>query len=159
MKTRRKLNGIIITSLLIGASAIATEGSVAITNAPDASSPAETRIKTKTATQPVDAQAAEVTTEEQTTTISATDVEENAQGEMPKTVIHDAEKALSKAGYNIKNVDGNLDPEAEEAIKEFQRSNELVVTGRLNEETLDELDVDYEDALEEKAERREAMSE
>ncbi len=76
-------------------------------------------------------------------------------GNIPARVIQDAERALSNKGFKISNIDGKFDSETEVAIKKFQKDNDLVQTGRLNSETLDELDVDFDDALEARNERQE----
>ena len=73
--------------------------------------------------------------------------------ELPSSVIKSAEQKLSEKGYTISKIDGVMDEETRSALEKFQIEEELKVTSMLNEETLDELDVDYEDAVEAKKDR------
>lgn len=72
---------------------------------------------------------------------------------LPASVIKNAEQKLSEKGYTITKIDGVMDAETRSALEKFQTEEELKVTSMLNEETLDELDVDYEDAVEAKKDR------
>jgi peptidoglycan hydrolase-like protein with peptidoglycan-binding domain len=50
--------------------------------------------------------------------------------------------ALAQRGFNPGEIDGNLDENAREALKSFQRDAQLEVTGTLNQATARELGVD-----------------
>lgn len=55
--------------------------------------------------------------------------------------IRQAQMQLNKRGFNAGPQDGVWGPETESAIREFQRSRGLEVTGRLNDRTMKELGV------------------
>ncbi|MGH7796445.1 MAG: peptidoglycan-binding domain-containing protein [Candidatus Binatia bacterium] len=55
--------------------------------------------------------------------------------------IRQAQMALNKRGFNAGPQDGVWGPETESAIREFQKSRGLEVTGRLNDRTMKELGV------------------
>ena len=111
----------------------------------------DTTMKPDTKTQRTDVTATETTdgaivTDDPSTTAAAT-------MELPSSVIKSAEQKLSEKGYTISKIDGVMDEETRSALEKFQIEEELKVTSMLNEETLDELDVDYEDAVEAKKDR------
>lgn len=59
--------------------------------------------------------------------------------------LSDAEKVqreLNNRGHNVGPVDGLIGPKTQKGIQEFQESEELIVTGEINQETLDALGVD-----------------
>lgn len=54
--------------------------------------------------------------------------------------VRQVQRSLNREGYSL-SVDGILGPETQAAIRSFQSDNDLDVSGRLNNETLSELDV------------------
>lgn len=82
------------------------------------------------------------------TTESSTMVEmDGRQVAMPSAIIKNVEEKLSRRGYTINKIDGVMDIETEAALKKFQTEQDLKITSKLNKETLEELDVDYKDAI------------
>ena len=60
----------------------------------------------------------------------------------PTAVAKQVEMALEQRGFNPGEIDGNLDEDTREALKEFQRETDLEVTGTVNQATARELGVD-----------------
>lgn len=52
-----------------------------------------------------------------------------------------AEQALKVQGFNPGRIDGKIDSETKEALREFQKRNDLAVTGDLDKETAEKLGV------------------
>jgi peptidoglycan hydrolase-like protein with peptidoglycan-binding domain len=55
--------------------------------------------------------------------------------------IKKAEEALKAQGLNPGPVDGKMDNQTEQALREFQKKNKLAVTGSLDQQTADKLGV------------------
>lgn len=53
------------------------------------------------------------------------------------------QEALSEEGHNVGANDGVLGARTSSALKEYQRNNNLTVSGKINEETLNHLGIDY----------------
>lgn len=53
------------------------------------------------------------------------------------------QEKLNDSNFPVGRVDGMSGPKTTEAIRNYQRSQNLEVTGRLNQETLDRMDIDY----------------
>ena len=70
--------------------------------------------------------------------------------DMPADVSeHDAmavEEALANNGYDPGRIDGMIDSDTQAAIREFQRDNNLAVTGTIDRETQEELRVSRYDS-------------
>lgn len=49
--------------------------------------------------------------------------------------VKNAQQMLDGLGYNIENINGTFDEETEEAVKSFQKENDLKVNGEIDEET------------------------
>jgi peptidoglycan hydrolase-like protein with peptidoglycan-binding domain len=75
----------------------------------------------------------------------------------PQPVAEAAEMALAQRGFNPGEIDGNLDENAREALKRFQRDANLEVTGTLNQATARALGVDL-NAGDQQANARQASS-
>lgn len=58
--------------------------------------------------------------------------------------VEKVQEKLNEEGYNVGQVDGLIGPKTEEAIRNYQESNDLASTGELNQETIDSLGVDIE---------------
>lgn len=59
-----------------------------------------------------------------------------------KKVVSDVQKKLNDGNFYLGSVDGIYGPKTRAAIMDYQRSEDLEVTGRLNQETLDSLNID-----------------
>lgn len=57
------------------------------------------------------------------------------------------QKRLSKLGFHTGGTNGNWGPDSETALKEFQQSHGLQVTGELNEATVKTLNLNFQDLL------------
>lgn len=55
----------------------------------------------------------------------------------PKPKARQIQLALKNAGYNPGKIDGRIGRQTKDAIRAFQRANNLPVTGKVNEETWD----------------------
>ncbi|HEU4340573.1 MAG TPA: peptidoglycan-binding domain-containing protein [Candidatus Binatia bacterium] len=65
-------------------------------------------------------------------------------GSTPTATSHEikrAEQALNVQGFNPGRIDGKIDGETKEALREFQKRNNLDVTGDLDKETAEKLGV------------------
>lgn len=58
-----------------------------------------------------------------------------------KTEVIALQDALAKAGYYKEKSTGNLGPKTRKALEEYQKANNLKVTGKPNEETLNKLGI------------------
>lgn len=58
--------------------------------------------------------------------------------------IRDAERALKAHGYNPGRIDGKLDSETKEALREFQKNHSLAITGELDHSTAERLGVEFD---------------
>lgn len=56
-------------------------------------------------------------------------------------LVENAQKRLTELGYEVGTADGKMGPKTVEAIKKFQQDQGLTVTGKLDEETRQKLDV------------------
>ena len=65
-----------------------------------------------------------------------------AQGSMHHAKVREAQQALQRAGFDPGPIDGMMGPKTAEALREFQNSKNVQVTGKLNEETLSALNID-----------------
>lgn len=63
--------------------------------------------------------------------------------DLRKAFISTVQSALGGAGCDPGGVDGDLGPKTLDAVRAFQKAKGLTVTGRLNAETMDALDVGY----------------
>lgn len=59
----------------------------------------------------------------------------------PSTVVREAQQALQARGFPVGAVDGQMSPNTQEALRDFQRRNGLSATGELNQETLAALNI------------------
>lgn len=64
-------------------------------------------------------------------------------GNLPEGQIEEIQTTLKDKGYNV-SVDGRWGPQTQAAIREFQSANNLSVTGNLDNQTLAELDLDFD---------------
>lgn len=55
--------------------------------------------------------------------------------------MRDVQQALKDRGFAIGPVDGEMSPNTQEALRDFQRRNGLAATGELNQETLAALNI------------------
>lgn len=62
---------------------------------------------------------------------------------MNKDVVKEVQRKLNSNNFSTGSVDGIYGNKTSSAIRDFQRSENIEVTGRLNQETLDALGVDY----------------
>lgn len=53
------------------------------------------------------------------------------------------QEKLNDRNFPVGRADGMSGPKTTEAIRNYQRSQNIEVTGRLNQETLDRMDIDY----------------
>ena len=53
--------------------------------------------------------------------------------------IKEAERVLRRSGYNPGPIDGVVEDQTRQALRDFQRSNSLSVTGVLDDQTIDKL--------------------
>jgi peptidoglycan hydrolase-like protein with peptidoglycan-binding domain len=71
-----------------------------------------------------------------------------ANGEMHEGLtsedIRQVQEKLQEEGHNPGPIDGNWGPQTQAAVEEFQREQDLQVTGKLDRQTLEELGVDEE---------------
>src|SRR5690606_2340740 len=66
----------------------------------------------------------------------------NAKTMMNKDMVKEVQEKLKDNNFSVGRVDGIYGPKTRSALMDYQRSEELEVTGRLNRETLDCLGVD-----------------
>lgn len=57
--------------------------------------------------------------------------------------VRSVQEALREEGHNVGTADGVLGTRTSSALKEYQRNNNLTVSGKINEETLNHLGIDY----------------
>lgn len=60
--------------------------------------------------------------------------------------VKEVQKALSSKGMDVGETDGVIGEKTRKSLRKFQQDNNLPVTGSLNRETLDRLNIDYDDA-------------
>jgi peptidoglycan hydrolase-like protein with peptidoglycan-binding domain len=68
----------------------------------------------------------------------------SSPGSTPTATSHEikrAEQALNGQGFNPGRIDGKIDSETKEALREFQKRNNLDITGELDKETAEKLGV------------------
>jgi peptidoglycan hydrolase-like protein with peptidoglycan-binding domain len=65
-------------------------------------------------------------------------IEAQEEGFQPlnRSQVQEMQRILSQKGFDPGDVDGYIGPDTQEAIREFQRSEGLAVTGNPNEQTL-----------------------
>lgn len=66
----------------------------------------------------------------------------NAKTMMNKDIVKKVQEKLEDNNFSVGSVDGIYGPKTRSALMDYQRSEDLEVTGRLNRETLDSLGVD-----------------
>lgn len=62
-------------------------------------------------------------------------VTEENSGNMSERQARAAEETLADRGYDPGRIDGNIDSDTRAAIREFQKDNDLTVTGNIDHET------------------------
>jgi peptidoglycan hydrolase-like protein with peptidoglycan-binding domain len=63
--------------------------------------------------------------------------------DLRESFISTVQSALAEGEHYRGTIDGDLGPVTLDAVRSFQEANELTVTGRLNPETMDALNIGY----------------
>ncbi|MBX6744336.1 MAG: peptidoglycan-binding protein [Acetobacteraceae bacterium] len=64
-----------------------------------------------------------------------------SSGRYGSRTVHDAQQALQQRGFNPGPIDGRWGPQTANAVEDFQRANNMQVTGRLDSQVLQALNV------------------
>lgn len=64
-----------------------------------------------------------------------------SSGRYGSGTVHDAQQALQQRGFNPGPIDGRWGPQTANAVEDFQRANNMQVTGRLDSQVLQALNV------------------
>ncbi|MGK7868750.1 peptidoglycan-binding domain-containing protein [Falsiroseomonas sp. E2-1-a20] len=78
---------------------------------------------------------------------TATGAAAGGGGSYGASTTRQAQSALNSRGYDVGQVDGVMGPRTSRAVREFQQSNNLPATGRLDRETLSALNVSGEQSM------------
>lgn len=66
------------------------------------------------------------------------------QHTMNRDLVKEVQEKLNDRNFTSGKADGIYGPRTSAAIRDYQRSENLQVTGRLNQETLEAMDIDYD---------------
>ncbi len=86
--------------------------------------------------------AAQANNGNQNNTASREDTSKGAVAQQPSSVVRTAQRDLQQQGFYSGAVNGILGPQTRDAIRKYQRTNNLNDTGRLDQQTLSRLGVD-----------------